>query len=166
MQAHPPSARPQPWQRIDGLPVDAVCPEVGSGVAVPGLDARLELDHGGVVASGADLDGRLVLTNTTDREISFSPTSWPSAVVVEAGGSEVLGHTTQAFAGPLQTYAIPPEASAEIPIVVGTTTCSETGPPGLPAGEYEALLVMTDQGADPTATEVHAVTARASLTVE
>jgi len=151
----------------EGTPGDASCPQIETGEAIPGLEARLELDDGGVVASGADIRGRVVLTNTTDREINFAPTSAPVGYVVEPGSDEVLGVTLQAFAAPLVTYSAPPHGSTEMGIFVGTTACQPaSATPGLPPGEYEVLVAQNDRGADPSASEVHLVTARAPLTVE
>lgn len=150
----------------EGTPVEVECPHIETGDPIAGLEARLELDDGGVVESGADLGGRLVLTNTTDQEISLVSGTAADGYVVAPGGSSVLGISTQATAGSAFTHVVPAGGSTEVPVAVGTTACQPDGPAGLAPGEYEVHVRMTSEGDGPGSQDVPGVTARAPLTIE
>jgi hypothetical protein len=109
---------------------------------------------------------RLVLTNTTDQEISLLSGPVVEGYVVAPGGSTVLGISNQARARPGIPYPVPAGGSIEVPVVVGTTACQPDGPAGLVPGAYEVRVRMTNESDGPGSQDVPGVTARAPLTID
>lgn len=114
------------------------CPEAPAAGSITGLEADLELEGGGTVPSGGDIDGVVKLRNTTDEDIEVdNPTS---GTLVVGGGVDVVGVTTQAFGRARLATTIPPGETVELPVVIGTTTCATEGPPGVEPGTYDAIV--------------------------
>lgn len=122
----------------------AACPAIEAGEPIPGLEARLELQDDGVVHSGAELIGTLVLHNTTDEAIRVVAPK--TGDVVMPGGTDEIGSWDGPITMEYRTTDVPAGGTAETGnIRIGTTTCGPDGPPGVVPGDYEALVMVSQE---------------------
>lgn len=151
-----------------GEPVEGVeCPAGPPAAELPGIEAELVLDEAGPVRSGADVAGTLVIRNTTDADIAVMTNE--AGTVVEEGTGTVVGVSTMARTAMATSERVPAGGEARVEVQLGTTNCRPEGPPGLPAGRYEALVALpasVGEVADPASPAGAYVTARAPLTIE
>jgi hypothetical protein len=114
------------------------------------LAVVLHLDQP-AVRSGDEARGTVVVTNTGDTRVDLETGRPLIGSVHDADTMRRMGTYVGAVAGTGLRLALDPGASAEVDVVVGTTSCDRTAGYRLPPGAYlvRTELPLTTQG-DPT----------------
>jgi hypothetical protein len=109
------------------------------------LEGSIRLDHAGPVHSGADAKATIVVHNTGSMDLTVQVPA--TGAVVKAGTTRVVGATEMvAYASGPTVTAIPAGGTVELPVTIGTTTCSPDGPPGTHPGTYDMVATVSVPG--------------------
>lgn len=112
-----------------------------STTTLAGVELRVVLDAPDV-ATGENLEGRLVLSNRSDTPVPIQSGQPLVGVVVRPGTDEVVGCFSGAVAGTGWSAVLSPGDEASLRVVVGTASCRLDAGYLLPPGTYEAVVPL------------------------